>query len=68
MGKSLAVIRDSCFSFIVFRLKMQKWTVLDKKMILSAFLIDLKVMWLQSGPVDMEKHQTLAYGRFFTHF
>ena len=29
-------------------------------MILSAFLIDLKCMWLQSGLADMEKHQTLA--------
>ena len=30
-------------------------------MILSAFLIDLKCMWLQSGLADLEKHQTLAF-------
>ena len=30
-------------------------------MILSAFLIDLKCMWLQSGLADLEKHQTPAF-------
>ena len=30
-------------------------------MILSAFLIDLKCRWLQTGLVHMEKHQTLAF-------
>ena len=30
-------------------------------MILSAFLIDLKCWWLQSGVADFEKHQTLAF-------
>ena len=30
-------------------------------MILRAFLIDLKGRRLQSGLVDMEKHQTLAF-------
>ena len=30
-------------------------------MILSAFLIDLKCWWLQSGLVDFEKHQTPAF-------
>ena len=30
-------------------------------MILSAFLIDLKCRWLQSGLADLEKHQTLAF-------
>ena len=60
MGKSLAVFRDSCFSFIVFRLKMQKWTILDKNYF-ECILIDLKCRWLQSGLVDMEKHQTLAF-------
>ena len=30
-------------------------------MVSSAFLIDLKCMWLQSGLADMEKHQTLAF-------
>ena len=29
-------------------------------MILSAFLIDLKCWWLQSGLADSEKHQTPA--------
>ena len=29
-------------------------------MILSAFMIDLKCRWLQSGLADLEKHQTLA--------
>ena len=30
-------------------------------MILSAFLIDLKCRWLQSGLADLEKHQILAF-------
>ena len=30
-------------------------------MILSAFLIDLKFRWLQSGLANLEKHQTLAF-------
>ena len=30
-------------------------------MLLNAFLIDLKCMWLQSGLADLEKHQTLAF-------
>ena len=30
-------------------------------MILSAFLIDLKCRWLQSGLAELEKHKTLAY-------
>ena len=30
-------------------------------MILSAFLIDLKVRWLQSGLIDLEKHKTFAF-------
>ena len=29
-------------------------------MILSAFLIDLKCRWLQSGLADLKKHKTLA--------
>ena len=40
---------------------MQKSTVLEKKMISSAFLIDLKRRWLQSGLADLEKHQTLSF-------
>ena len=40
---------------------MQKSTVLEKKNDLSAFLIDLKCMWLQSGLADLEKLQTLAF-------
>ena len=30
-------------------------------MILSAFLIDLKCTWLQSGLANLEKHQTRAF-------
>ena len=30
-------------------------------MILSAFLIDLKSRWLQSGLADLEKHQTPTF-------
>ena len=30
-------------------------------MILSAFLINLKCRWFQSGLADLEKHQTLAF-------
>ena len=40
---------------------MQKSTVFGEKMILSAFLIELKCIWLQSGLADLEKHQTLAF-------
>ena len=38
---------------------MQKSTVLEK-MFLSAFLMDLKCMWLQSGLADLEKHKSFA--------
>ena len=71
MGKSLAVFRAAVFHSIVLRLKMQKSTFLKRKNILSAFLIDLKCRWLQSGLTDSEKHQTLAFllmVEFFTHF
>ena len=61
IGKRLAVFRDSCFSLQCFRLKTQKSTVLEKKMILSAILIDLKCTWLQSDLADLEKHQTFAF-------
>ena len=39
-------------------------------MILSAFLIDLKRRWLQSGLADLNTQNTciFTYGRFFTHF
>ena len=40
-------------------------------MILSAFFIDLKCKWLQSGLADLQKQQTLAFlfiVDFFTHF
>ena len=40
-------------------------------MILSAFLIDLKCRWLQSGLAVLEKHQThsfLLMVDFFTQF
>ena len=30
-------------------------------MVFSAFFIDLKCRWLQSGLADLEKHQTLAF-------
>ena len=40
---------------------MRKSTVFGEKMILSAFLIDLKCRRLQSGLSDLEKHQTLAF-------
>ena len=41
---------------------MQKTTIfVKKKMILSAFLIDLKCRWLQSGSAELEKHKTLAF-------
>ena len=40
---------------------MRKFTVFEKKMILSAFLIDLKCRWLQSGLTDLEKHKTFAF-------
>ena len=41
-------------------------------MILSAFLIDLKCRWLQSGLADLEKKTPntciFAYGRFFFYY
>ena len=40
---------------------MQKTTVLETKNDLSAFWIDFKCRWLQSGLADSEKHQTLAF-------
>ena len=46
-------------------------TVYEKKMILSAFLIDLKCRSLQSGLIDLEKHKTFAFllmVDFFTRF
>ena len=30
-------------------------------MILSAFLVDLKCRWLQSGLADLEKHKILPF-------
>ena len=50
---------------------MQKSTALEKKMILNAFLIDLKCRWLQSGLADLAKHQTLSFllmVDFFIHY
>ena len=40
---------------------MQNIDCFLRKMILSAFLIDLKCRWLQSGLADLEKQQTLAF-------
>ena len=40
---------------------MQKIECFGEKMILSAFLIDLKCMWLQSSLSDFEKHQKHAF-------
>ena len=39
---------------------MQKIDLFGEIMILSAFWIDLKCRWLQSGLADSEKPQTLA--------
>ena len=61
MVKSLAVFRDSYFSPNSFYVKNGKIDFFGEKMILSAFLIDFKCMWLQSGLADLEKHQTLAF-------
>ena len=63
MGKTLAVFQDCCFALHSFKIKNgeKKSTVLEKKMILSAFLIELKCRWLQSGLADLEKYQTLAF-------
>ena len=40
---------------------MQKSTVLEKKKILCAILINLKCRWLQSDLADLEEHHTLAF-------
>ena len=40
---------------------MQKNDCFGEKKILSAFLIDSKCRWLQSGLADLEKHQTIAF-------
>ena len=70
IGKKLAVFRDSCFSLHSFKVENAKIDCLGEKMILSAFLIELRCRWLQSGLAAFEKHQTriFAYGRFFKHF
>ena len=46
MGKSLAVFRDSYFHLIVFYVKNAKIDFFGEKMVLSAFLIDFKFVWL----------------------
>ena len=61
MGKSLAVFRDSCFSLHSFQVENAEIDCFGEKMILCAFLIDLKCRWLQSGLADLEKHLTLAF-------
>ena len=61
IGKSLAVFRDSCFSLDNFYVKNAKINCFGKRMILSAFSIDLKCRWLQSALTDSEKHKTLAF-------
>ena len=61
MGKSLAVFRGSCFSINSFWVKNAKIDCFGEKIILSAFLIDLKCRWLPAGLADLKKHQTLAF-------
>ena len=61
MGNSLAVFRDCCFSCHRFFVKNAKIDCFGEKIILTAFLIDVKCRWLQSGLADLEKHQTLAF-------
>ena len=60
LGKSLAVFWDGCFLLHSFGVKNAKIECFGEKMILSAFLINLKCWWLQSGLADFEKHQTPA--------
>ena len=60
-GKSLEVFWDSCFSLHSFWVKNVEIDCFGIKMILSAILINLKCMWLQSGLGDLEKHQTHAF-------
>ena len=61
MVKSLAEFRDSYFSPNSFYDKNAKIDFFGEKMILIAFLIDFKFMWLYSCLADLEKHQTLAF-------
>ena len=61
IGKKIAVFRDSCFSLHSFKVENAKIDCFGEKMILSAFLIELRCRWLQSGLADLEKHQTLAF-------
>ena len=61
MVKSLAVFRDRYFSPNSFYVKNAKIDFFGEKMILSAFLIDFKCIWLLSGLADLEKHQTLGF-------
>ena len=71
MVKSLAAFRDSYFSPNSFFVKNAKIDFFGEKMILSAFLIEFKCMWLLSGLADLEKTPNtciFAYGRSFTHF
>ena len=57
-GKSLEVFWDSYFSLHSFWVENSKKSTVLEKMILSAFLVDLKCMWFKSGLADLEKHQT----------
>ena len=45
-GKSLAVFQDSFFHLIVFYVKNAKIDFFGDKIILSAFLVDFKFVWL----------------------
>ena len=55
------MFRDSCFSLDNFWAKNAKIDCFGEKIILSAFLIDLKYRWLQSCLAELEKHKTLAF-------
>ena len=61
MGKNLAVFWDSCFSLHSFWVENAKINCFWEKIILRAFLINLKCKWLQSGLSDLEKHKILPF-------
>ena len=71
MGKSLAVFRDSCFSLhSVFRLKMQKSTVLERndfECIFDRFEVQVVTVW--SSRLGKTSNTCIfAYDRFFYAF
>ena len=60
MGKRVAVFLTVFFYFKVFGVKNAKKYFSKKKMVLRMFFfIKLTFRWLQTGPSDLKKYQTI---------